>query len=100
MIRRGVNVGIGTDGANCADNQNMYEAMRLASMVSKVRGPDIADWLTTGPVFTAATEGRARAVRFEDKIGCTDKGTVRKRGVEGSRVSVSGSLGGRRHFYN
>src|SRR3546814_8349473 len=30
MIRRGVNVGIGTDGANCADNQNMYEAMRLA----------------------------------------------------------------------
>ena len=36
----GVNVGIGTDGANCSDNQNMYEAMRYASMVSKVQAPD------------------------------------------------------------
>src|SRR3546814_6718510 len=74
MIRRGVNVGIGTDGANCADNQNMYEAMRLASLVSKVRGPDIADWLTTGQVFTAATEGSARALGFEGKIGRIEKG--------------------------
>lgn len=69
MIRRGVNVGIGTDGANCADNQNMYEAMRLASLVSKVRGPDIADWLTTEQVVTAATEGSARALGFQGKIG-------------------------------
>ena len=29
MLDRGVNLGIGTDGANCSDNQNMYEAMRL-----------------------------------------------------------------------
>src|SRR3712207_1824410 len=32
-IDLGVNVGIGTDGASCSDNQNMYEAMRCASMV-------------------------------------------------------------------
>jgi cytosine/adenosine deaminase-related metal-dependent hydrolase len=44
---RRVNLGIGTDGANCADNQNMYEAMRLASFVSKVQGPDWRRWLTT-----------------------------------------------------
>ncbi len=30
MLERRVNLGIGTDGASCADNQNMYEAMRLA----------------------------------------------------------------------
>lgn len=69
MIRRGVNVGIGTDGANCADNQNMYEAMRLASLVSKVRGPDIADWLTTDQVLQAATEGSAQALGFAGKLG-------------------------------
>jgi 5-methylthioadenosine/S-adenosylhomocysteine deaminase len=40
MLERRVNLGIGTDGASCADNQNMYEAMRLASFVSKVQGPD------------------------------------------------------------
>ena len=39
MLRADINVGIGTDGANCSDNQNMYEAMRLASFSSKVQGP-------------------------------------------------------------
>src|SRR5438552_4676448 len=33
MLERRVNLGIGTDGANCADKQNMYKAMRGASVV-------------------------------------------------------------------
>jgi hypothetical protein len=59
MLERQVNLGIGTDGANCADNQNMYEAMRLASFVSKVQGPDWRRWLTTREAALAATEGSA-----------------------------------------
>ncbi len=47
----------------------MYEAMRLASLVSKVRGPDTDRWLTTAEVLQAATEGSARALGFSDKIG-------------------------------
>ena len=35
----GCNIGLGTDGASSADNQNMYEAMRYASLLSKVRDP-------------------------------------------------------------
>src|SRR5579862_5357968 len=50
MLERRVNLGIGTDGANCSDNQNMYEAMRLASFVSKVQGPEWRRWLTTREV--------------------------------------------------
>jgi 5-methylthioadenosine/S-adenosylhomocysteine deaminase len=69
MLERRVNLGIGTDGANCADNQNMYEAMRLASFVSKVRGPDWRQWLTTREAALAATEGSARALGFGGKIG-------------------------------
>jgi 5-methylthioadenosine/S-adenosylhomocysteine deaminase len=69
MLERKVNVGIGTDGANCSDNLNMYESMRLASMVSKTQGPDTDRWLTTGEVLTAATEGSARALGFIDKLG-------------------------------
>lgn len=68
MLELGVNLAIGTDGANCADNQNMYEAMRVASYVSHVRGPDIDRWLTTGEVAAAATVGSARALGFE-RIG-------------------------------
>jgi guanine deaminase len=69
MLDRKVNVGIGTDGANCSDNLNMYESMRLASMVSKTQGPDTDRWLTTGEVLTAATEGSARALGFDDPLG-------------------------------
>jgi guanine deaminase len=51
----------------------MYEQMRLASMVSKVQGPDIEKWLTTEEVLHAATEGSARALGFE-KLGRIEKG--------------------------
>ncbi len=69
MLDRRINLGIGTDGANCSDNQNMYEAMRLASLVSKVRGPDRGRWLTTREAALAATEGGARALGFDGRIG-------------------------------
>jgi cytosine/adenosine deaminase-related metal-dependent hydrolase len=69
MLERRVNLGIGTDGASCSDNQNMYEAMRLASFVSKVQGPDWRRWLSTREAALAATEGSARALGFGDLIG-------------------------------
>ncbi|MGC2414720.1 MAG: amidohydrolase family protein [Stellaceae bacterium] len=69
MLDAWVNLGIGTDGASCSDNQNMYEAMRLASFVSKVQGPDWQNWLSTGEAALAATEGSAHALGFGDRIG-------------------------------
>ena len=66
MLNHSVNVGIGTDGANCSDNQNMYEAMRIASMVSKVQGPDQRQWLKTEEIIAAATEGSARVLGWKD----------------------------------
>ena len=68
MLECGVNVAIGTDGANCSDNLNMYEAMRYASMVSSVRGPDYNRWLTAPEIIHAATVGGARATGF-DAVG-------------------------------
>lgn len=62
----GITVGIGTDGASCSDHQNMYEAMRMASLSSAVRSPDPADWASVEEVFAAATLGSARAMGFED----------------------------------
>ena len=69
MLDCGINLGIGTDGASCSDNQNMYEAMRLASLVSKVQGPEWRRWLTTREAALAATEGSARVLGFGDRIG-------------------------------
>ena len=69
MLGHGVNVGIGTDGANCSDNLNMYEAMRLASFASKAQRPDVERWVTTEEVAVAATEGSARALGLAGQIG-------------------------------
>jgi guanine deaminase len=69
MLERKVNVGVGTDGASCSDNQNVYEAMRLASLVSKTRGPDTERWVTTEEAALAATEGGARVLGAADRLG-------------------------------
>ncbi len=74
MLDAKVNVGIGTDGASCSDNQNMYENMRLASMVSKVQGPDRQNWISTEEVLEAATAGSARALGLGDRIGKLEVG--------------------------
>jgi guanine deaminase len=68
MRAHGVNVAIGTDGTSCSDNQNVFEAMRLASFVSRVQGTPPERWLSAPDVLTMATEGGARALGFE-KIG-------------------------------
>lgn len=62
----GVTVGIGTDGSGSSDNQNMYEAMRAASLLSKVQTPDPRAWASVEDVYEAATTGSARALGFSD----------------------------------
>lgn len=69
MLDRGVNVGVGTDGTTCSDNQNMFEAMRLASLVSRIQGPDHDRWISTDEALTLATEGSARALGFGGRLG-------------------------------
>lgn len=74
MLTSGVHLGIGTDGASCSDNLNMFEAMRLASLASHVRGPDYEAWLSTREVFAGATEGSAHVLGFAGHLGRIDVG--------------------------
>ena len=69
MLKHGVNVAVGTDGSASSDNQNMYEAARLASYVTRVNGPDPSVWLTSQEAFHAATCGGSRALGFGDLLG-------------------------------
>lgn len=65
MLDAGVTVGIGTDGANCSDNQNVYEAMRYASFVSKGQTPHNEQWASAEEVYRAATIGGSKAMGLE-----------------------------------
>ncbi|MEM7529094.1 MAG: amidohydrolase family protein [Pseudomonadota bacterium] len=60
----GVRLGIGTDATNTSDGQNMFEALRLASYLSRICDADRARWITSDEAFEAATVGSAEALGF------------------------------------
>ncbi len=68
-IGAGVRVGVGTDGSASADNQNMFEAMRLTAFVSRVfdRAPE--EWVGAAEALCLATEGSAAVLGMADLIG-------------------------------
>ena len=70
----GVNVGIGTDGTTSSDNLNMFEAMRIAAYVSRVRGEPDSRWIDAQTAFDAATVGGARAIGMHGKLGKIEVG--------------------------
>src|SRR5262252_2643212 len=73
-LRHGVTVGIGTDGSASSDNQNMFEAMRYAAFVSRIRGLPPQEWVSTAEAFRMATEGSAHILGMQDFIGKIAKG--------------------------
>lgn len=68
-LEAGVTIGVGTDTCSCADNLNMFEAMRCAANLSRYAGPDPSRWLTPAEVLKAATQGSARIAGRADDIG-------------------------------
>jgi guanine deaminase len=69
MLERGINVGVATDAANSSDQLNMFEAARLAALVSRIQTPDFRTWLGPDEVLRMATTGSARAMGFGGTVG-------------------------------
>lgn len=69
MLDKGISVGVGTDGSVSSDNQNMFEALRLASYVSRATSPDPSDWISAPEALRMATVGGAEVLGFSDRIG-------------------------------
>ena len=57
----GLHVAIGTDGSASSDNQNMFEAMRLASHLSRMWSLQPDEWLSASQVLEATVSGGAEA---------------------------------------
>jgi len=65
-LAAGVTVGIGTDGSSSSDNQNMFEAMRLAAFASRLwEGAEDDDWLGTAETVRLATQGSSSVLGLE-----------------------------------
>jgi 5-methylthioadenosine/S-adenosylhomocysteine deaminase len=68
-ITAGISVGVGTDGSSTSDNQNMFEAMRLAAFVSRVFDRPPEDWIGAAEAIKLATEGSAKVLGMSELIG-------------------------------
>ena len=68
-LMRGIAVGVGTDGSSSSDNQNMFEATRLAAFVSRVFDRPPEDWIGAAEALRLATEGGAAVLGMADRIG-------------------------------
>ena len=68
MLRAGVLVGLGTDGAAGNNDLDMWEEMRLAAFLQKVdrMNPEV---MSAQTVLTMATSGGAEAIGLRDQIG-------------------------------
>jgi 5-methylthioadenosine/S-adenosylhomocysteine deaminase len=75
MLDRGVTVALGCDGSMSSDNQNLFEAMRLAGLVGNVRFPHhTARWLEKAEVWRMATANGARALGLDGQVGAIEPG--------------------------
>lgn len=61
LLQAGVNVALGCDGTGSNDSQNMFEAMKFAALLNKVRGEPFEEWVGAEEAFRMATIGGARA---------------------------------------
>jgi guanine deaminase len=70
ILDRGVVVALGSDGSMSSDNQNLFEAMRLAGLAGNVRFPyRPSRWPSAREVWRMATAGGARALGWGDELG-------------------------------
>jgi 5-methylthioadenosine/S-adenosylhomocysteine deaminase len=88
MHRRGVSIGIGTDGASSNNTQNLFESLKSASLLQKVSLLD-ARALTAEDVLEMATLGGARALGLSDQIGSLEPGKRADIAVVAQRVPHS-----------
>ncbi|MBA3524150.1 MAG: amidohydrolase [Geodermatophilaceae bacterium] len=65
MLRRGIRVGLGTDGPASNNNLDLWEEIRLAGLLARVTALD-AHALTAPEAFWLATGGSAAALGRED----------------------------------
>jgi 5-methylthioadenosine/S-adenosylhomocysteine deaminase len=73
MLKKGLRLGLGTDGAASNNDLNLWEEMDTAAKLHKLVSGD-PKTLSAIEAFTLATIGGARALHMEDLIGSIESG--------------------------
>ena len=73
MLKKGINVALGTDGPSSNNNQDMFEEMHLAALINKAISNDTTV-LPAFEVLKMATINGAKALRIDDEVGTLEVG--------------------------
>ncbi|MDW7730575.1 MAG: 5'-deoxyadenosine deaminase [Bacillota bacterium] len=72
MLEQGISVSLGSDGAPCNNNMDIFQEMRMAALIQKpLHGPTV---MPAREVFRMATLGGAEAMGLENEIGSIEVG--------------------------
>lgn len=72
LLAAGINVGLGSDGAPCNNNLDLWREMKLAALLPRLKYGALA--LAAERVLEIATLGGARAIGQQDRIGSLEVG--------------------------
>ncbi len=74
MLRRGIPVGLGADGAPCNNRLDMFEEMRLAGLIQRpIHGPRVME---ARDIVRMATRGGAAALGMGERLGVLEPGRL------------------------
>lgn len=73
LLKSGVNVGLGTDGAPCNNTNDLLQEMKLAAIIHKAVSYD-PTIITAEQVLEMATINGAKALGLQDQIGSLEVG--------------------------
>lgn len=73
MLDMGINVGLGTDSSSSNNNLDMFEEMKFASLLAKVKSNSPTS-LKAYKVLEMATVNGARAIGMENELGKIKEG--------------------------
>lgn len=76
MLDRGITVALGVDGACSSDNQNMFDAIKLAALIHNLKDHHPKTWITAREAFEAGTRGGAAAMLLGDRLGSLRAGQL------------------------
>ncbi len=74
LLEAGATVALGSDGAASSDNHNLWEAVRLATLIHNDGERD--RWLTSARTLTMATSGGAAVLGLGDRLGSLREGAI------------------------
>jgi 5-methylthioadenosine/S-adenosylhomocysteine deaminase len=74
LLRKGVNVALGTDGMCSNDGQDMFATLKSAALLHKLWDVDFEQWLGAQEAWDMATAGGAVAAGDRDGLGRIETG--------------------------